>query len=110
RVWRLPGADNTCLAIGSGYNSQSVRGACALNDGGNGFGQDFDIEAERPLVDVLHIQLHPLVEVDGAAPVDLPQAGDARADAEAAAVPVLIESLVITLGKRPGAHQAHIAL
>ena len=46
----------------------------------------------------------------GAAAVDLPQAGDARADAEAAALPVLIESLVITHGKRPGADQAHVAL
>ena len=49
-------------------------------------------------------------EGDGAAAVDLPQAGDARADAEAAALPVLIESLVIPHGKRPGAHQAHVAL
>src|ERR1035438_3969641 len=46
----------------------------------------------------------------GTAPVDLPQAGDARADAESAALPVLSESLVIAHRKRPGAHQAHVAL
>ena len=48
------------------------------------------------MVDVFHVELHPFFEGDGTAPVDLPQAGDARADAEPAALPVLTESLVIS--------------
>src|ERR1035438_5061413 len=85
-------------------------GARSLKNGGDGFGQDFEIEAERPSIDIFHIQFHPFFEGDGAAAFDLPQAGDAGADAEAAALPILMEPQVITQGKRPGAHQAHVSL
>lgn len=88
----------------------SLCGSRSLQNGGNGLRQDFEVEPERPVIDVFHVEFHPFFEGNGAAAVDLPQAGDARADAEAVAVPVLIESLVIAHGKRPGADQAHVAL
>ena len=46
-------------------------------DGGNGLGDDQQIAERRPRVDVGVVELHPLVEVDFAAAVDLPQARDA---------------------------------
>ena len=55
------------------------------------------------MVDILHIQFHPLVERGIAAAVHLPKAGDSWTDAEAAAVPVLVETVVIPDRKTPGA-------
>src|SRR6202049_620711 len=75
----------------------------------NGLCQDFEIHPQRPLVDVFHVQLHPFFERDGVAAVDLPEARNPWADTEAATLPVLIKSLVITHGKRPRAYQAHVA-
>ena len=39
----------------------------------------------------------------------MPQAGDSRAHAEAAALPVFVKAFVIPNRKRAGTHQAHIA-
>jgi len=61
------------------------------------------------VIDIVHVEFHPLVKWSGASAVDLPEAGDARADAEAAALPVLIKSFVIPDWKGPGAYQAHVA-
>src|SRR5262249_44266940 len=41
------------------------------------------IEAERPTVDVRHVQPHPSFEIDGIAPADLPEPGDPRPHGEA---------------------------
>lgn len=41
------------------------------------------------MVDVFHVQFHPLLEGNGTPAVDLPKAGDAGPDAEAATVPFL---------------------
>ncbi len=51
-----------------------------------------------------------MVEGNIAAAVALPEAGHARFDAEAAALPVLVETVVIPDRERPGAYQAHVAL
>ena len=85
-------------------------GACAAKYGWDGEGQYFKVQPQRPLVDVLHIQLHPLLKWNRITAVHLPQTSDSRFNAEAAALPILMESLVIAYGKRAGAHQAHIAL
>ena len=46
---------------------------------GYGFEQDLEILGERPRVDVLEVELYPVVEVDLVSSVDLPQTGDSRA-------------------------------
>jgi hypothetical protein len=45
-----------------------------------------------------------------AAAVDLPEAGDAGTDAEAATVPVFVKPIIIAHRQRPWANQTHIAL
>ena len=50
-----------------------------------------------------------LFEGNGASAVDLPQAGNARADTKATALPILVESLVVAHGKRARTDQAHVA-
>jgi len=73
----------------------SLRCAGTLNDGWNCPRLGFDIQPERALIDVLDVEAHPLVERDGAAAADLPQAGNARPAAEVAALPVIIEAVVV---------------
>ena len=70
--------------------------------------QDLHVEPQRPTVDVLHVEPHPLLEAQGRAAADLPQTGDARSDAQPPAVPVMVEPLVIPQRQRPRAHQAHV--
>src|SRR5258707_9149385 len=85
----------------------------AFENGRNGARKDFEVQEERPLADVLQIQFHPLFERHGASAADLPQAGDAGADAETAALPVftiLGEQIVIAHLQRPGTEQAHMGL
>src|SRR5579871_1322289 len=45
----------------------------------NGAQQNLEVEAERPHIDVLQVELHPLLEGNAVAAHDLPQAGDTRA-------------------------------
>jgi len=70
--------------------------------------QNLQIQPQRPLVDVAHVELHPFLERNGAPAVDLPEARDARPNAEPPAVPVLIKSLIIADWQRPGSYQAHV--
>jgi len=58
---------------------------------------DLDVAPERPAVDVLEVELHPLVEVDLAAAAHLPGAGDPGPHREAAALPALV---LIDLGRQ----------
>src|SRR5687767_14545719 len=72
--------------------------------------QDAQVEAQAPLIDVLEIEAHPLVEVaDAIASAHLPEAGDARFECELSLVPQLVSfELVPERGPRPD--QAHVAL
>src|SRR5262245_5591118 len=83
--------------------------ASAAENGGNGLEQDLEVQSQRPVVDVLQVQLPPLLEVDGVAPRDLPEAGEARPDAEAPARPELV---LLDFGRdgRTGADEAHVPL
>src|ERR1039458_1026454 len=94
-------------AVGT-HTSLSSAGAEAGQDDGDGAGEDFQVEPERPVVDVLEIELHPLVEADLVASADLPDTGQTRFHGEAAAVPRIV---VLPLGwdGRPGADEAHVA-
>ena len=73
------------------------------------FGQYFKVQKQRPVVDVFHVELHPLLEGNVGAAVDLPEAGDARADGEAASMPVFVKAFVIPFGEGSGADKAHIS-
>src|SRR5205823_14332026 len=75
--------------------------------------EDLDVEAERPVRDVVVVPLHTLGKGCLAAqPVHLGPAGDARLDAMAVAVAgdVAREQLHELGPLRPGADQAHLAL
>jgi len=61
--------------------------AGSTQDCRDGLGKDFQIEPQRPMINIVHIQFHPLVKPDRASAVDLPEARNARPNAEATAVP-----------------------
>ena len=63
------------------------------------------------MVDVVHIELHPLVKCGIASTADLPKAGNAWFDAESAAVNVMFKAkaLEILYQEWTRSYQAHIA-
>ena len=70
----------------------------------------FDVEGERPVVDVGEVELHPLVEArQVAAPGDLPEAGEPRLHREAAALPLLVAGDLLR-ERRAGADERHLPL
>ena len=73
----------------------------------DGAQQDFPIERQRPVVNVLHIHFHPSLEIDVVAAGDGPQAGEPGTHTEAAALPALV---VVDLAWNGGAraHQGHV--
>lgn len=87
-----------------------LRCSRSFYDGGDGLEENFNIQQQGPLVNVLQIKLHPFFEGQGAPPIDLPQACNARADAESSAMPVFIEFMKVAHGKGTRPHQAHVAL
>src|SRR5580698_10667473 len=62
----------------------------AGEDDGDGAGEDFQVEPERPVVDVLEIEFHPLVETDLVAAADLPDASEDGLHGKAATVPRVV--------------------
>src|ERR1035441_6976426 len=71
--------------------------------------QNLHVEPQRPAVDVFHVKVHPLIERDGTPTANLPKAGDAGADAEAATLPVFVEAGVVAHRQWAGTDQAHVA-
>ena len=61
----------------------SLRSPGPPQNGGYRFHNDQAVKAERPGVDVGEIQSYPVVEIDVAAAIDLPQARQSRLHAEA---------------------------
>src|SRR6266508_1184719 len=77
---------------------------------GNRTEQDFEIQPERPVVNVLEVQAHPVFELDDLiATADLPQAGEAGLDAEAPAVGQIMEASDFVHGQGPWTDEAHLA-
>src|SRR5207248_9437311 len=71
--------------------------------------ENFEIEEQGPVPDILGIQSHDLFEIhDITAPAHLPQPGNAGLDSQASEVTILIVR-EIALEKRPWAHQRHLA-
>src|SRR5664279_6221677 len=90
-----------------GASPRSVR-ATPAQDGQRGARDDLDVEPHRPVLDVVEVQPHEVVEAERRAPGDLPEARDARQHAVAAAVPGL-EALVVAQRQRARADEAHLA-
>ena len=82
--------------------------AGALEDDAQGSQKNFNVEPKTPVVDVVQLEAHHLVEIaDVVAAAHLLQSGDAGVDADPAALPVLIMTHLIRSG-RAGSHQAHL--
>src|ERR1700690_1210654 len=76
---------------------------------GHGRDEDLAIEPERPVVDVGEVKADPVGEVgDVVAPADLPEAGEARLDAQAAPVGVVVEALDLLDRERARPDEAHL--
>src|SRR5688500_3191536 len=61
-----------------------LRCSCRPEHGGNGSGDDLQVEPQRPLVDVLHVELYPSFEAQITATTDLPESRQPGPDAETA--------------------------
>src|SRR5574340_284911 len=96
-----------CLSCTRRRSRSPSLGPTGAEHRGDGLEADADVVPERPLVDVLEVELHPTVEVDLVAAADLPDAGDAGLHGEAAALPALV---LPHLGgeRRPRPHDAHL--
>src|SRR5262245_32222383 len=101
------GGRGSWRAVRSFLDFRSV-GAAAAQHGGNGLGEDREIEPQGPVVDVLHVSPDPVVEAERPL-ADLVQAGDTRLDAEATLVRAMIDAQDVTHWERTGADQAHVA-
>src|SRR5262249_61800782 len=79
--------------------------AAAGDHGWKGGEQNLQIEQQRPALDVLDVELDPVLELDLVAARDLPQTGDARPHAES---PAVVELVLLDFGRHrgPGPHQA----
>src|SRR5258706_8757464 len=63
-VMYLSDSQNSCRrAIKKSEGLGSFRPETGHDDG-NGAGEDFEVEPEGPVVDVLEVELHPLIETD----------------------------------------------
>src|SRR2546425_2843662 len=94
----------------SEFARQGSGSPCAFQDCRDGSCQDGKIEPDRPVVDVLHVEIHPMVKGNSAPAVDLPEASDAGPHAEPAPLPVLADPKVVPYGERSRPNQAHGAL
>src|SRR5258708_40184846 len=73
----------------AGFDERGARSARAASgeDDGNGLENELEVLRQAPVVDVLHVEVHPLLEGDLVTTTHLPEAGQARANREAAALP-----------------------
>src|SRR2546428_5190569 len=104
---RAAGASRTCIsssAPGSPGRSRSV----LSQDGRDGSEQDQQVTPRRPRLDVVDVQPDHVVVRQPRPSADLPQSGDAGADVQASAVPVLVQRYLVAK-RGPGTYQAHVA-
>src|SRR6185436_12737471 len=74
---RTNGSSTTTKA--SSRRSATSAGSAAGEDCGERLEDEIHVTAQTPVVDVLHVHVHPLLEGDLAAAGHLPDAGQARA-------------------------------
>src|SRR5579864_554697 len=89
-VCRRSATTSCCVGTSSIERCLNLVRAPANQDRGNGPQNNFPVQRERPVVDVLHVEFHPGLEVDFVAPADGPQACHARPHPQTAALPPLI--------------------
>src|ERR1043166_6108590 len=96
-------------AITGSLEDLKLRSTCAAgqNDCGNSAKQNRCIKPQRPMIDVLEIELHPLLERKVAATGNLPQTGQAGLHAETSLLPRLFHACRIAHRQRPGTNDAH---
>src|SRR6185295_8417057 len=70
------------------FGLRSVR--AAAQHLGNGPQKNLPIERQRPVVNVLHVELHPCLKIDVVPAAHCPQARQARAHTQPPALPALI--------------------
>jgi hypothetical protein len=73
---------------------RSIR-AGPLKNRRQGLEKNQKVQSQRPFVDIIQIHPHPVVKANVASAIDLPEACDARLDAEATLVPLRIDPLHI---------------
>src|SRR3954451_16375387 len=102
-----PWLSGSTSTVGRSCRSASV-GPGAADDGADGLPKDHEVEGQRPVLDVAHVDAHRVVPGEVGATADLPQAGEPGLDQEPAAhvVAVLLD---LGLQRRPGADQGHLA-
>ena len=72
--------------------------------------QDFEIQAERPVIDVIQIQFDPVVKIPHLiAPANLPETSQSRFYTEPAALRRVLKFLDLVKRQRPRPDEAHIA-
>src|SRR6266536_1857922 len=89
--------------------NNDLRRAPARQNGRNRPQQNLQIQRRRPVVDVLQVELHPVIEIDLVPAADLPETSQARLHGEAAAVPAAVR-LHLFRDRRARPDQAHVAL
>src|ERR1035437_71469 len=78
--------------------------------GWQGAPKNLKVQPKRPVVNVLQVQPHPVLEIaDIVAPADLPEAGEARLDSQPPPMGQVIEPLDFVHRQRARADQAHLA-
>jgi len=90
-------------------NAFSLRSSSGKNVG-NGFEQNFQVEPERPVVNVFQIEADPVLEIGNlVAAADLPETGEAGLDAQAAAMRQVVETLHLVHRQRARADGVDVA-
>ena len=64
--------------------------AAAAHHRGDGLQQEIDVLTHAPVIDVLEVEVHPVLEGHLVPPADLPEAGEPRGDREPPALPGLV--------------------
>src|SRR5919108_1754292 len=82
-------------------------GASAREHGWDRLQENGDVEPDRPVLQVIEVEPDEIVETEVRAARDLPEAGQAREDEVALAVPGL-ELLVVAKREGPRPDQAHL--
>src|SRR5258708_40202488 len=75
---------------GSISGSELLAGAPTGEHGGHGLEKGLDVEPPRPVVDVLQVQLPPLLEIDPVPARHLPEAGEGPGGAPGAGRPRVV--------------------
>src|SRR5262249_11557145 len=87
---------------------ETSEGAAATQHRGNGLGENLEIQAERPVVDVLHVRADPVLEAERAL-VHLVVSLEYLPDAESAFVGAPVDPQHVAHRQRPRPDEAHVA-